>query len=523
MTSRVGERISDFPVLHAAATPDRVALRFGEESITYAELAARVDEHARALLAHGVEPGDRVAILASPRPEFVVSYLAAASIGAVWQGLNPRYTSRELGYVLADARPKVILAAAPEDVPGALETLGAAASGTGLAAPIDLHVDAQRFVASGVDVPAASLSARRASVVPDDPVMVVYTSGSTGEPKGALLRHAGLVRLGKVESRVWGLADPVVLCNLPINHIGSVGDLLGVPLVAGGTVVLRESFDGRQVLTDVARYGITALFQVPTQLQRIAALPEFESADLTSLELVGWGGSALPQDTMDRFRRAGCALVSTYGLTEATFSVTYTDADASDEVMLHTVGRPDPEIDVRLLGEDGEWVPDGEEGEVCLRHPAAMAGYLNRPEATREAFTSAGWLRTGDIGRLRPDGNLVLVGRISEMFKSGGYNVYPREVELVLEGHPDVAAAAVVSRPDPEFQEVGVAFVQPRAGVALEGEPLRVWARDHLAGYKLPKVVVVLDELPLLPVGKVDKVSLKSLAPLATRTESLNV
>lgn len=523
MTHLGGERISDFPALHATTTPDKVALWFGDESITYAQLAARVDDHALALLAHGVEPGDRVAILASPRPEFVVSYLAAGSIGAVWQGLNPRYTARELAYVLADARPRVLLAAAPDDVPAALETLRTAASQAGLSEPIDLREQGERFVACGAEVAASTLLSRRAAVAPEDPVMVVYTSGSTGAPKGALLRHSGLVRLGKVESRVWGMTAPVVLCNLPINHIGSVGDLLGVPLVAGGTVVLRESFDARQVLADITHYGISSLFQVPTQLQRIAALPEFTGTELASLELVGWGGSALPQDTMDRFRDKGCSLVSTYGLTEATFSVTYTDADASDEVMLNTVGRPDPDIDVRLLGHDGEWVRDGEEGEVCLRHPSAMAGYLNRPEATRAAFTSDGWLRTGDIGRLRPDGNLVLVGRISEMFKSGGYNVYPREVELVLESHAAVAAAAVVSRPDPQFQEVGVAFVQPRPEASLDGEQLRAWARDRLAGYKLPKVVVVLDELPLLPVGKVDKVSLKSLAPRATRTESSHV
>lgn len=508
-------RISDYPRYHAEHTPTRIALRFGEVAIPYGDLVADVDRTARALLAHGVRPGDRVALLAAPRPEFVTTYLATASIGAVWQGLNPSYTERELAYVLADSRPVFVLSAAPAHAPHASEALRNAMVRSGLTAAgiplLDLHTDADAFTARAEDVGDAELRARQEAVDGQDPAMIVYTSGSTGEPKGALLRHAGLVRLGLVESRMWDLERPVVLCNLPINHIGCVGDLCGVPLVSGGTVVLREAFDAEQVLDDVAAFGITALFQVPTQLQRIAALPGFDSPRLNTLRMVGWGGSALPQDTLARFRARGCTLMSTYGLTEATFSVTYTDPDASDEVLLNTVGRPDPEIDVRLLGEDGTWL-DGNtgEGEVCLRHPATMAGYLNRPEATAGAYTPDGWLRTGDIGRLRPDGNLVLIGRRSEMFKSGGYNVYPREVELVLESHDAVAAAAVVARPDPEFQEVGVAFVQPRPGATADAATLRAWATDHLARYKVPKEFVVLDQLPLLPVGKVDKAGLRA-------------
>jgi long-chain acyl-CoA synthetase len=514
-------RISDYPRFHAEQAPDRIALRFGENSMTYAELAASVDSTARALIAHGVAPGDRVALLAAPRPEFLTTYLATASIGAVWQGLNPGYTERELAYVLGDARPTLVLSAAPEHAPDATHSLHRAMASAGLEGVrvIDLldTADEAAFRGRGVEVGEAILKERQEAVDPQDPAMIVYTSGTTGDPKGALIRHSGLVRLGLVESTMWGLEQPVVLCNLPINHIGSVGDLCGVPLVAGGTVVLRESFDAEQVLDDVARYGISALFQVPTQLQRIAALPGFATARLDSLRTVGWGGSALPQDTIARFRARGVALTSTYGLTEATFSVTYTDPDADDEVLLNTVGRPDADIDVRLLGADGAWLDhiDGQEsgeGEVCLRHPATMAGYLNRPEATAAAYTPDGWLRTGDVGRLRADGNLVLVGRLSQMFKSGGYNVYPREIEMVLEDHPAVASAAVVARPDPDFQEVGVAFVELLPGAAADAVELKEWARDRLAGYKVPKEFITMDQLPLLPVGKVDKTRLKNLA-----------
>lgn len=204
--------------------------------------------------------------------------------------------------------------------------------------------------------------------------------------------------------------------------------------------------------------------------------------------------------------------MSTYGLTEATFSVTYTDFDASDEVLLNTVGKPDPDIQLRILGEDGEWLEAGEEGEVCIKHEATMMGYLNRPEATAAAYTPDGWLRTGDIGQVREDGNLVLIGRVSEMYKSGGYNVYPREIEQLLEEHPNIALVAVVPRPDPDFQEVGVAFVQPKPNAQIDTTELKAWLRQRLAGYKVPKDFVIEESIPLLPVGKVNKSSLKQIA-----------
>lgn len=507
-------RISDYPRHHARRDPDRTALQFGTRSLTYAELTAAVDSAAKALLASGIRPGDRVALLAAPRPEFAIIYMATTSIGAIWQGLNPAYTEHELAYVLQDAQPRLVLSASPDA--DALNRLRRAMALGDLVAAgvrlIDLLGEPGELHARAADVSDADLRARQDAVDELDAAMIVYTSGSTGAPKGALIRHAGLVRLGLVESRMWGLQQPVVLCNLPINHIGCVGDLFGVPIVAGGTVVLRESFDAEQVLEDIVNHQITALFQVPTQLQRIAAMPGFDDPRIASLRIVGWGGSALPQETISRFRARGVALMSTYGLTEATFSVTYTDPDAPDEVLLNTVGRPDPEINVRLLGEDGRWASDGCEGEVCLRHPATMAGYLNRPEATAATFTEDGWLRTGDIGHLRPDGNLVLVGRRSEMFKSGGYNVYPREIEIVLEEHPAVASAAVVARPDAEFQEVGVAYVQVLPSAPPEPDDLKEWARTRLARFKVPKEFRIVDQLPLLPVGKIDKNLLKDLA-----------
>lgn len=503
------QRVSDYPREHAAARPEDPALHFDGRTTTYGALDQQVRQFAKALLAAGVRPGHRVAIFAAARPEFVISYLAAISIGAIWQGLNIGYTARELAYVLGDAEPRIVFAAPPQ---GAAETLADSTRAAGLAEPIVAGTPQwDAFLAAAESVTEEALDEAIAAVDPLDPAMLVYTSGSTGTPKGALIRHGGIVRLALVQSGKWGLERPTVLCNLPINHIGCVGDLLSVPLIAGGSVVLRETFNPEQVLADIEEFEIGALFQVATQLQRVASLDSFDQRELPSLKLVGWGGSPLPQATMDRFRAKGSSLMATYGLTEATFSVTYTDLDSTDEVLLNTVGRPDPHIELRILTEDGEW-DETATGEVCIKHPATMAGYFGRPRDTEEAFTADGWLRTGDIGHLRPDGNLVLVGRVSEMFKSGGYNVYPREIELVIENHPDVEVAAVVPRPDPDFQEVGVAYVQPRAGHDPDPEALRTWLREHLAGYKVPKEVIIHPALPLLPVGKIDKQTLKTMA-----------
>lgn len=505
-------RVVDYVLRHSREHPERTAL-IGpdDERISYAELAELIDRHARALWATGVRPGDRLALMAAPRPEFIVSYLAATAIGAIWLGLNPKYSARELAYVLEDAAPVLVLTTLPTEERVELDE---AAQGL-IARPIaDIGsadrlraFDEQALAGAGEKVTEEATGASRL-VDTQDPAIIVYTSGSTGKPKGALIRHSGLVRLGVVEGETWKLGEPVVLCNLPINHIGCVGDLVGVPLVTGATLVLRESFDAAEVIGDVERLRISALFQIPTQLQRISSHPDFRARDLSSLELVGWGGSPLPRASLEAYRARGIRLVSTYGLTEATCSVTYSDPDASDDDLLTTVGRPDPGMDVRLLGEGGDWAET--EGEVCVRNRTVMAGYLNRPEATADAFTADGWLRTGDIGRLREDGNLVLVGRTKDMYKSGGYNIYPREIEQVLEDLNEVELAAVVARPDPDFHEVGVAYVQVADGSALDADALRSWCRERLANFKVPKEFVVLDELPLLPVGKVDKNALRA-------------
>lgn len=502
------ERISDYPAYYASETPNNIALSDNHLELTYKELDEQVKMHARALWFMGVRSGDRVAFMGSPRIEFVISFLATASIGGVWQGLNPRYSSRELEYVLSDAKPKIVFSTAEQKDTSTLnEALSAAELSE--AVLIESFEDLQKFNTAGFNVNADEILVVCDAVKAQDPALIVYTSGSTGAPKGALIRHSGLVRLGIVESSIWNLDKPVMLCNLPINHIGCVGDLVSVPIVSGSKLLLRENFNAEEVLRDIQEHKVSALFQIPTQLQRMSALPEFNELDLSSLQIVAWGGAPLPPESLKRYRALGVKLTSTYGLTEATCSVSYTDLDASDEVLFNTVGRPDPQMQVRILSEKGVWLDDGE-GEICVKNDTIMAGYLNRQEQTEETFTEDGWLRTGDLGYIRNDGNLVLVGRMKEMFKSGGYNIYPREIEKVLDEHPDVHISAVIARPDPDFHEVGVAFVQIDEQSSVDSKELREWCRDKLANFKIPKDVFILEKLPLLPVGKVDKNLLKT-------------
>lgn len=515
----------------AATVPDDTAMIFETRSWTYAELAAEVDAFARALLAGGITAGDRVATMSTPRPEFLISYLAATSIGAIWQGLNPKYTERELEHVVGDAGPSILFVLGPDIEDGLLDRLEATVGRVGLTAPIIVFGDDRSretsdgscslftsFLATGEDVPKERLARAREAVSPEDASILVYTSGTTGAPKGAMVRHSGLSRLSHIQSRRWGIERPRIIINQPINHIGCVGDLCSVSLHARGTLIFTDRFDPAETLELIGTHAVSTLFQIPTQLQMLAAHEDFPTADLSSLRAVGWGGGALSEKLIDEFRSRGIDVQNTYGLTEVTSSVTYSRKGASNEELNTTVGQPDPQLQLRFLREDGTWDSQHGPGEVCVKHPTVMLGYLNLEEKTAEAFTSDGWLRTGDIGELDSNGNLRLVGRTHEMFKSGGYNIYPREIEAVFEAMPGVHAAAVVARPDERFGEVGVAFVQGASD--LDAGVLRDEARKELANFKVPKEVH-LGDLPLLPNHKIDKQLLRARAMQHQRSDTL--
>ncbi|MCA2223678.1 class I adenylate-forming enzyme family protein [Nonomuraea aurantiaca] len=509
-------RITDYVGHWATHRPAREALVGQSGRWTYERLRADVDRCAAALLAAGVRRGDRVALLGDPQPECFVVFLATASIGGIWVGLNPKYTLAELSHVVADSEPSLLFgmledATQPATL-HALRSLGPMRVVTRGRAVDGLSLSYEDFLEAAE--PAERLAGAREQVRPLDPAAMIYTSGSTGRPKGALVPHRGLAHCGVVQAGRWYGQAPRKLCDLPLNHIGGLGDISTSILTAGGTVVYMPRFDPAGALRLVERERLTHLYCIPTQLLAMVATPEWSERDLGSLEYILWGGAAAPHSLLRTLAKTGARLATSYSLTESTGSVTYTDPGDPLEVLAWSVGRVDPHYEVTLRPPGGDG--DGSAGELLIRGDFITRGYWRAPQATRTAIDDEGWLHTGDLAVQEPGGHIRLVGRLKEMFKSGGYNVYPREIEAALEEHPAVALAAVVGVPDERWGEVGHAFVVA-AGPVTAGE-LRQYARARLANYKVPKVFRLEAELPKLPIGKIDKVELRRRAGLESET-----
>jgi acyl-CoA synthetase (AMP-forming)/AMP-acid ligase II len=513
----VFDRLDDYVFHYAATRPAAEALLFEDRRIAYAAFADTVRLWARALVAHGVHRGDRVAMLCTTRPEHLFCLLAAAHIGAIWVGLNPRFTRGEMQRVLVDARPKILFALpgfeerdfrddidtlAAED--GGVETIVSLGEAFGRAETCDDFIE--RGLAA---VPEAALTELHAAVTGEDTPLLVYTSGSSGLPKGVLLRNQALVRRSLTQNEHWPVVPPRTVNYLPINHIGGVHWISAFVLVGGGCERLVERFRPADLIELVERDRLNILLQPPTAYQMLSEHESFGSDKLASLRWVVWSGGAMPADTVKRFQRRDLRLGCSYGQTETTGSVVYSDDCADHDALTTAIGRPDPPGSVRICDEAGNLCPADNVGEIQVVPQFVMAGYLNKPVETAEAFTSDRWLKTGDLGAWRSDGTIRFVGRASDGFKSGGYNIYPREIERALEEHPAIRLAAVVGVPDALYDRVGYAFLMLEAGGRLGTEELQAWCRDRLANYKVPKRFIVRAELPLLAIGKVDKAALR--------------
>jgi acyl-CoA synthetase (AMP-forming)/AMP-acid ligase II len=486
--------------------------------MTFAELDFAVERYAGAMEAHGIRTGDVVAVLGFSRPECVVAFLAACRAGAVFLGLNPKHTERELAFVLDDSRPRLLLGMHSRNEPEQDAKL-AALKGSGFETPIVTRGGAvpglSESLESFLEAGDAALKIERSRPPAGAPCAIVYTSGSTGAPKGALLSQRGMIRSALLSWEHWyGAIGPVrALAQHPINHVGWLICECVATLVPGGTMFCRERFDGAGTLRLIERERLNLWLAFPSMLILAKETPEFERCDLTSLETIALGMPA-SVELMRAYRdKTGAVMCISYGLTEASGgSVTVTARDADLETIATTIGRPVPGIEVRVMGLDGKLAGAGEDGELQVRDRSVFLGYLNRPEATAEALDGEGWLHTGDVVCANAQDELRMVGRKKEMLKSGGYNVYPTEIEGVIGSHPAVAAVAVVETPDPLWHEVGVAYVVPRGGVVLNEEALKAYARQRLANYKVPKRFVLVDTLPQLPNGKFDKVALRAQA-----------
>jgi long-chain acyl-CoA synthetase len=498
-------RVADVIRTHARERGDVLAIRHGSRALTYYELDERSNRLAQALLAAGVGAGSRVAHLDRTGPEVIELLFATSKIGAVLVPLNWRLAVPELTRILADA-------AAPLLVVGSAFAQTASALADALPAVlrvVEVGPDYARWIATHDPVDPGGNGAA------GDTVVQMYTSGTTGVPKGVLTTHRNLAAAAETSPR-WGFdADTVSLTPLPMFHIGGIGwAFLG--LWSGATTILVSEFVPEAVLDVLERERVTNAVLVPTMLQMLAAVPGAAGRDYSALRSIAYGASPITTPVLKAaLRTFRCALFGIYGLTETTGAAVQLDAadhdpDGPREHLLRSVGRPYPWVELRIVDPLTRAACGPHQvGEVWLRAPNVMAGYFNRPAETAAALTADGWLRTGDGGYLDDGGYLFLTDRIKDMIVTGGENVFPVEVEEALAQHPAVDDVAVIGVPDERWGETVKALVVLRTGAVASADELTAFAREHLAGYKLPRSVDFVSDLPRTPSGKVLKRELR--------------
>ena len=478
----------------AFATPDGWGLSF-------AELDRASDEAALGLADRGIAEGSVVALLLPSTPDYVVAYAALAKLGAITVGVNPRLSLPEQAAALDVVGPSAVLVTDEfaGAVPGDVEVVSVAVA------------DHASALLAGLRAGHRDEAPDALPDDPDRPVAIVLTSGTTGRPKGAWFTNRELEAITALDiGDRWG-GGPPMLASTAFAHIGFMTKLPWY-LRLGGTTHLLHRWRASDVLDLIERTRMPSIGAVAPQVALMLRDPSFDQRDLSCVQtIIAGAGPSSPSLVHEARERFGAAYSIRYSSTESGGVGTGTAFDADDEEALHTVGRPRPGIDLEVRDEDDRTLPDGEVGEICLRSPAMLRGYWGAPEETAKTL-AGGWLHTGDLGRIDERGLLRLAGRAKEMFIRGGYNVFPLEVEAVLEEHPAIAAVAVVPRPDPVMGEIGVAVVVPAPGATLPSvDELRGFAGDRLARYKLPEAVRRVDELPLTAMQKLDRRALAAV------------
>ncbi|MCW4354539.1 long-chain fatty acid--CoA ligase [Hoyosella sp. YIM 151337] len=474
----------------ANATPGATAIRLDDETLTYSKLEAAARRVAGLLVQRGIKPGDTVGIMVPNVAAFPALYYGVLLAGGVAVPMNPLLKNREIAYYLGDSGAKLVFAwhaVAAEAEAGALE----AHAGV-------VKVD-ESFL-SDISAPPLAGVADRAE---DDTAVILYTSGTTGHPKGAELTHFNLRRNADRFARDWLKlsANDVVLGCLPLFHTFGQTVSMNCTLFSGATLVLLPRFTGDLALQSIQKEKVTVFAGVPTMYSAMIEAPGSADADASTLRLCCSGGAALPLDTLTSFEgKFRAVIIEGYGLSETSPVCCFNPPEG--ERKIGSVGLPLDGVEMRVINDDGATLPPGELGEICVRGENVMKGYLGRPTATAEAFID-GWFRTGDIGKQDDDGYFYIVDRKKSLIIRGGYNVYPREVEEVLYEHPDVVEAAVIGIPHAALGEEVGAAIAVRPGATVDTAEISEFVKARLAAYKYPRQVWVLDELPKGPTGKI--------------------
>jgi fatty-acyl-CoA synthase len=486
--------------------PTRIAMREDDKTYTYAELEERTAKVASALLAKGLVKGDRIAWIGKNAALYFTLFYGAARAGIVMAPIGWRLAPAEWAYIINDTGSKIIFTGEGfDDVPNQLAG----------------KLNHQPEIVNAADAEAMIAGTQRVTFVPsidEDPVLQLYTSGTTGNPKGAVLCNRNLFGLRK-QSKDLDLPytkmedDEAVMVAMPCAHIGGTG--LGIMALGAGLpgVILAE-FNPDGVFDAVEKYGVTRFFIVPAALQMLLMHPRCATVDYSRLKYIIYGAAPIPLELLRQcIKTFGAQFIQAYGMTETTGTICMLppeDHTVEGNKRMRSAGKPLPGVEIKILGADGEEVPVGEVGEVATRSSNNMVGYWNLPDATKRTMTADGWIFTGDAGYMDEDGYLYIHDRVKDMIISGGENVYPAEVESAIYGHPAVQEVAVIGIPDEKWGETVKAVVVPKPGMTIEEADIIAYARERIAPFKAPRSIDVIPELPRNASGKILRKDLRA-------------
>lgn len=509
----------------ASAFAEQLFLEEGSTRISFAEFARQARQVAGALMQQGIQPGDRIGVWAPNIVEWVIAAIGAQCAGAVLVTLNTRYKGSEAAYILRQSRARLLFSIGnflDADYPALLQgeslpdlqTLVVLRGDTAARwAPNTLSWE--QFLEQGQHTPAADIDARMASISGNATSDILFTSGTTGNPKGVMTSHEQNLRAFTSFADIVGLerGDRYLVINPFFHSFGYKAGILAC-LLKGVTLLPHAVFNATEILQRIARDRISVMPGPPTLFQSLLAHPELDKYDISTLKRATTGAATIPVEMIRQMKtKLGFETVITaYGLTESCGLVSMCRASDSAEIIATTSGRAIPDIELRCVDPQGQPVASGEPGEIVVRGFNVMQGYFENPAATADTIDSDGWLHTGDIGVLDEQGNLRITDRLKDMFITGGFNCYPAEIEKIMAGMDGVAMCAVIGVPEERMGEVAMAFIAPKAGAELTEAGVIAWCREHMANFKVPRQVRFVSALPLNASGKVLKTELKQLA-----------
>jgi acyl-CoA synthetase (AMP-forming)/AMP-acid ligase II len=499
--------LGDIARIQARARGDSIALTFEGREVSYADFDRHTNQVANGLIALGVKPGDRVTYLGKNSDLYFAALFGATKAGAVMAPINWRLAPPEVRYIIGDANAKVLFVG-PEFIEEAGRLLPEV--------PSVQHVIAMEGAAAGWPDfqtwrDAQSAEDPKLPIDYEDVALQLYTSGTTGHPKGAMLSHRAMLKPRQLQKQaddewnLWGEGE-VSLVAMPVFHIGGTGwGIMG--LYNGAKGVVAREFDPNKVLDFIENDRISKMFMVPSAMQIVVRQPRAREVDYSCLKFMMYGASPIPLDLLKECMEVfGCGFVQMYGMTETNGTIVALppeDHDPKGNPRMRSAGKPLPGVEIAIWDDEGKPLAPHQVGEIVTRSPANMTGYWNKPDATAKTIDSEGWLRTGDAGYLDEDGYVFIHDRVKDMIISGGENVYPAEVENAIFGHPKVADVAVIGVPDEKWGEAVKAVVVPKEGEEISPAEIIAWARERIAAFKAPKSVDIIEALPRNPSGKI--------------------